>query len=132
MASYFAKWKKLNMTRISLMTLLLLSSLAVARAADLPANLRVPGGIAVIALGKQVEPVKAYFGRQRIMLRHGAQGWFAVIGLPLSLKPGQHQLVYTTRHGKRHTLSFDVHSKQYPVQRITIKNKQLVNPTAKS
>lgn len=119
------------MKRISLIAIIFLAAIGLARAQDLPESLPVPGGIAIIALGKQVEPTQAYFGKQRVMLRHDANGWFAVIGLPLSLKPGQHHLVYTTRHGKRHTISFDVHNKQYTVQRITIKNKQLVTPTAK-
>lgn len=119
------------MNRINLICLVLLSTFSFAHAQDLPNSEPVPGGIAIVALGKHADPARAYFGKRRVMLRHDTKGWFAVIGLPLSLKPGTHKVEYVTRKGKRITRKFDVHSKQYTVQRITIKNKQLVTPTAK-
>lgn len=99
-------------------------------AAELPESSPVPGGIAIIKLDSQSDPVKAYFMKRRVMLQKEAQGWYAIVGLPLSLKPGQYKLAYSTREGKQHTLSFSVDSKRYAVQRITLKNKRMVNPTA--
>ncbi|MEJ2360270.1 MAG: peptidoglycan DD-metalloendopeptidase family protein [Gammaproteobacteria bacterium] len=119
------------MMRISLIAILFLSSFMLARAAELPRGRAVPGGIAIVDLGKQVEPSKAYFGKHRVMLRHDGKGWFAVVGLPLSLKPGKHEVEYITHQGKRHKVAFTVHSKQYAVQHITIKNKHLVDPTTR-
>jgi murein DD-endopeptidase MepM/ murein hydrolase activator NlpD len=117
------------MIRTSLITCLMFIGLANSQAATLPENSPVPGGIAVIQLAKPIEPGQAYFRKQRVMLLEHAQQWYAIIGLPLSLKPGPYQLTYTTRQGEKHSQRFTVASKQYAVQRITLKNKRMVNPT---
>jgi murein DD-endopeptidase MepM/ murein hydrolase activator NlpD len=119
----------LRTIRISLFTVLLLAFLGEPLAAELPENSPVPGGIAVIKLDSQSEPVKAYFQKQRVMLLKDAQNWYAIVGLPLSLKPGQYKLAYHTQQGKQHTQDFSVDTKRYAVQRISLKNKRMVNPT---
>jgi len=118
------------MIRISLIVLLLLSVMANVQAAELPESSLVPGGIAVIKLGQQPGPVQANFDQHRVMVVKHEQHWYAIIGLPLSLKPGQHKLTYRSSKGTTHAVSFLVHSKLYAVQRITLKNKRMVEPTA--
>lgn len=118
------------MIQISVVALLLLISLGSAQAMELPENSPVPGGIAVINLGKQVDPVKAYFRKQRVMLLEETHSWYAIVGLPLSLRPGQYTLTTLTRQGKKLSRHFQVNDKHYTVQRITLKNKRMVNPTA--
>jgi len=119
------------MSRISLVIPLLLALLGNAQAAELPESSPVPGGIAVINLGQQATPVQAYFGKHRVMVLKHANSSYAIIGLPLSLKPGQHRLSYHTQQGKKHIIAFQVDSKRYAEQHITLKNKRMVNPTAK-
>ncbi len=119
------------MIRNRLIVILLLMLAGNVQAADLPESSPVPGGIAVIKLGQETGPIQAYFDQQRIMVTKHLQNWYAIIGLPLSLKPGQHRLTYRTLQGTKHTVGFQVNSKHYAVQRITLKNKRMVEPTAK-
>ena len=49
--------------------------------------------------------------------------WIAIVGLPLTLKPGTQQISSGARN-----LSFQVGNKHYAEQRITLKNTQMVNP----
>jgi murein DD-endopeptidase MepM/ murein hydrolase activator NlpD len=99
-------------------------------AATLPPAEPVPGGIAVIPLTSDKTPVpSAYFAGQRVMVVKNAGKWTAVVGLPLTTKPGTATL--HVRSGKRKTRrSFTVHDKVYETQRITIKDKRKVDPTA--
>ncbi len=96
-----------------------------ALAQPLPRNEPVPGGVAVLALPAQSTPPEArYQGRPVMVVKH--QGtWYAVVGIPLSTKPGQQ----TLRLNGRQALRFDVTDKTYPSQHITIKNRHMVNPT---
>ena len=121
----------LKTIRISLLVILQVMLHGQLQAAELPENSPVPGGIAVIKLHAQVEPIKAYFRKQRVMLLKEAQGWYAIIGLPLSLKPGSYSMTIRTRQGKQLAQKFSVHDKLYAAQHITLKNKRMVNPTAK-
>ena len=120
----------LKTIRISLLVIVSLFWQGPLLAAELPENSPVPGGIAVIKVDTHVEPVKAYFRKQRVMLLKETQGWYAIVGLPLSLKPGPYSLSYRTRQGKVLSQQFSVHDKQYAAQHITLKNKRMVNPTA--
>ena len=64
----------------------------IAAALALPAHAPAPGGVAVIALGAQPgEPAVEYEGR-RVTTVRGAEGWIAVVGIPLSAEPGMHTL----------------------------------------
>mgnify|MGYP001557572055 FL=1 len=59
-----------------------------------------------------------------MVLRNDAR-WLAVVGIPLDAKPG----TYAVRVQDR-SFGFTVRDKQYAVQRLTIKNKRMVEPTA--
>lgn len=87
-------------------------------AVALPPHLPVPGGIAVIALEDADAAAPRYQGRQ-VMVVDG----HAVVGIPLSAEPGEHELVVGDG-----TLVFTVHDKEYAVQRLTIPNERMVNP----
>jgi murein DD-endopeptidase MepM/ murein hydrolase activator NlpD len=63
------------------------------------------------------------------MVEKADQQWQAVVGLPLSTKPGLHSIEIK---GKQNTaLAFNVNAKTYPEQHITLKNKRMVNPYKK-
>jgi murein DD-endopeptidase MepM/ murein hydrolase activator NlpD len=63
------------------------------------------------------------------MVVQDQDGWVAVVGIPLSTPPGEQTLL--VRHGTesatRHT--FTVRDKYYAEQRITLKNRRMVDPT---
>lgn len=113
--------------------LLLLSSLLFtisAQAAALPRALAVPGGVAIVELGEAVAKPDVYYGKKQVMVKGDGGQWLALIGLPLSTKPGTHTLRLFRGKGKPETVTFKVHDKQYEEQHITLKNKRMVNPTA--
>ena len=115
------------MIRIAVATVLALW-LAVGHAAvtTLPQQSRVPGGIAVIDLGpaQGVKPAVRYDNRPVMVLDHSGR-WTAVVGIPLSAEPGQQHLAVGSR-----TVNFEIHDKQYDVQRIHLKNTRKVTPNA--
>lgn len=98
----------------------------------LPKEEPVPGGIAMVSLGADTEPMpKAYYQGKRIMVLKSEGQWKAVIGLPLSTKPGRHTLRVHGQPGDNDTRLFEVKDKKYLEQHITLKNKRMVNPYKK-
>lgn len=91
-------------------------------------NHPVPGGVAVVDLGVAASAPSASFqGKPVLVVNEDQRHWIAIVGLPLTLKPGPQQLSSQNAEGTR-TLSFSVGSKHYAEQRITLKNTQMVNP----
>lgn len=117
------------MHRLLLLVCLLLPALAQA----LPRAEAVPGGVAVIALGEARQTAHAprarYHGNQVLIARDHGQ-WYAVVGLPLEAKPGQHRLDIEHGDGRRERRAFTVADKSYETQRLTIEDKRKVEPTA--
>lgn len=95
----------------------------VAAALLLPAHAPVPGGVAVIALGDHAQAPGVEYQNRRVLAVEGEEGWIAVVGIPLSAKPGAH----TLRVGGD-TLAFNIEDKAYETQRLTITNERMVNP----
>ena len=88
-------------------------------------NKPVPGGVAVVDLGPAAQAPKATWqGKPVLVVKDQDARWLAIVGIPLSVKPGSAQQVAS---GGR-SLPFSVGSKQYPEQRITLKNQRQVNP----
>ncbi len=103
---------------------------APAQAAQLPLAEPVPGGIAIIPLAPLVEPrPQASFEGRRVLITRNGNTWEAVVGIPLSAKPGVHHLALTADGGKRE-LKFNILSKHYRTEYITLRDKHLVDPTA--
>lgn len=103
---------------------LAISALAGAAPRDLPFNPSpVPGGVALIPIKGQASPQVTYHG-ERILTRRGATGWQAVVGIPLSAKPGLDALEVDGQ-----LLSFVIKPKRYPEQRIRLKNQRQVTPS---
>ncbi|WP_455232026.1 peptidoglycan DD-metalloendopeptidase family protein [Geopseudomonas aromaticivorans] len=87
----------------------------------------VPGGVAVVDLGTGAQrPAARYQGKPVLVTREDGRRWIAVVGLPLTVKPGREQLELAD--GRR--LAFEVGSRHYKEQRITLKNQQQVTPNA--
>ena len=91
-------------------------------------NKPVPGGVAVIDLGSAAQAPKAtYQGKPVLVVKEQDARWLAIVGVPLTVKPGSQLLVAKDANGSRN-LDFVVGSKKYPEQRITLKNQRQVNP----
>lgn len=91
-------------------------------------NVPVPGGVAVLGLGNaERAPEVSFLGRRVLVVREEGKQWIAVVGIPLSVKPGEQQVDVKDAQGKR-ALSFKVGAKEYKAQHITLKNPRQVNP----
>ncbi len=104
------------------------------RAAEpqLPLNQPTPGGVVHLA----IEPIGdaipiARFNNSRVLTLRERDRWLALIGVPLTAKPGTHALlVRWGESGPKAEYPFAVRDKQYETQYLTIKNKRKVNPNA--
>ncbi|NOZ37375.1 MAG: M23 family metallopeptidase [Gammaproteobacteria bacterium] len=92
----------------------------------------VPGGIAIIELGLYGHtPPSVYYGKRQVLVRRNGKQWEAVVGISLSSKAGIHKLRIVSADKKTYLREFSVHAKKYKEQHLNIKNKHMVNPTAK-
>ncbi len=119
------------MTSTPIRLLILLFGLLLAGSAlALPKQSLVPGGIAIIPLEADLgKPVFRFRGKP-VLITHNQRGQpVALVGLPLSLKPGEY-FIEGSYGGQSHRIKkfFTVRNKQYSTQRITIKDKRKVNP----
>ncbi len=106
------------------------SSLALRACAALPEAEPVPGGIAVVAIGPAKRPApRVYYDSQRVLVMRDGDSWQAVIGLPLSLEPGTQRIyVGGDQSDGGRPVEFQVGSKQYEEQHLTLANKRQVDP----
>ncbi len=102
----------------------------IAQAENMPRTEIVPGGIARITL-PDMQDKEVWFGKRRIMIIKRDDKLIAVIGIPLTTKPGAKNLVVKHADGSSHKLRFTVRKKDYATQHLTIKNKRKVNPNKK-
>ncbi len=114
------------MSRLSGLLLLCLTLIASGSVLSQPRQSLVPGGVALIDL----EPgqTSGFYFRDNPVLVAKIDGVDrAIVGLPLSLKPGEY-FIERREGGQVHKKFFQVEDKEYTVQRITITNKRKVNP----
>ncbi len=108
-----------------LFTLCLLSLNAAAKLLES----RVPGGIAFIQLDNTQGAPHFTFKNKPLLITQQEGKTIAVVGLSLSLKPGEY---FISGHygNKKHLVKkfFKVKDKEYTTQHITIKDKRKVNP----
>ncbi|MEW5010798.1 MAG: peptidoglycan DD-metalloendopeptidase family protein [Cycloclasticus sp.] len=90
-----------------------------------PKQQRVPGGIAIIPLSSESPLI--HYQQQRVLSVQQGSRWLAIIGIPLSAKPGEQQLMLQSG-----PINFQLQAKDYPAQYITLKktpkNKRMINP----
>lgn len=102
-----------------------------ANALELPDSISVPGGVMIVPLNMETdETPSAEFRGQKVMVVRDGTHWLAILGLSLKLKPGEYFLD-TLVAGQKRQYSITLVDKEYPVQRLTIKNKRKVEPTKK-
>ena len=108
------------------LALLLLAVSSTAHA--LPRNSPVPGGVAQIDLGEAVQPKPAVnWGAQPVAVVLEKGRWFALFGIPLDTLPGDLE-VTVVRGAALSKKNVSIQIKNYPEQRLTIKNKRKVEP----
>lgn len=115
--------------RLLFTTLSLIISLAIGMAQAMPSSDAVPGGIMLLPLDIESEtrPNVEFMERKTTVIQNGNGQWVAVIGLPLSLDPGE-QTAYLHNGQDKIAVTFDVTDRQYETQHLTIKNKRKVEP----
>ncbi|HEY0634194.1 MAG TPA: peptidoglycan DD-metalloendopeptidase family protein [Gammaproteobacteria bacterium] len=98
-------------------------------ATTLPREAAVPGGIALVDLGSAAaQPPQATFQGKRVMVQPHEGRWWAIIGVPLATQPGKQSLKVMEAGGADHSVAFTVEAKSYTEQRLTLKNKKMVDP----
>jgi len=113
----------------------LAASLAFAPAAlaasgrDMPLAAPVPGGIAIVCVGRSPDPAPAVmFEGQRVLVARVGDAWQAVVGLPLSLRPGAHELAVAQGEKSERSVAFRVGARKYATEHVTLANRRQVDP----
>jgi murein DD-endopeptidase MepM/ murein hydrolase activator NlpD len=96
----------------------------------MPQDARVPGGVAILRIAAEdapsAPPPRVSFQGTRVLVVPKTDGWYAVVGLPLALRPGAYEVEVSGAAGLERR--FTVADKAYPEQRLTIKDKRKVTP----
>jgi hypothetical protein len=101
----------------------------VSSAAGLPRESRVPGGIALLDLGPaDAPPGTVQFGGHFSPVIATADGWVAVVGIPLDTKPGPQQAKLQPPQSAARELAFTVTDKKYDEQHLKVANQRHVDP----
>jgi murein DD-endopeptidase MepM/ murein hydrolase activator NlpD len=116
---------------LCLLAMLLLGRLEVAQAqavATLPADTRVPGGIAILDLGRDDDvPGAVFYGKYRVPVVRTPEGrWQAIVGIPLAIEPGVQQAKLLTpgaTTGSRE-LPFTVAAREYATQSLKVEPRK--------
>lgn len=90
----------------------------------LPRELRVPGGIAFVALPPNATPPVVHFGKYRVPVISQDQTWVAVVGIPLAATSGEQTLQITGIE----PIHFPIGDKQYRTQHLKVPNQRHVEP----
>ncbi|NYT64863.1 peptidoglycan DD-metalloendopeptidase family protein [Alcaligenaceae bacterium] len=91
----------------------------------------VPGGVAVVVLNvpdASTAPKVFYKNNPVLVAKDSDQQWIAIIGIDLKTQPGKEFINLDTPQGQQ-KLNFVVGTKNYTIQRITLKNKSHVEPS---
>mgnify|MGYP000968385302 CR=1 FL=1 len=117
----------LRLTRLFGTLVLALSSTA---GSALPQHNPVPGGVAVVELAVDgTAPPTARWGEQPLAVVRENGRWFALLGIPLDTLPGELEIGVFS--GSTATVrSVPIRVKNYPEQRLTIRDQRKVEPNA--
>src|SRR5256712_2390640 len=96
---------------------------------DLPLTAPVPGGVAIVCVGRAPGPApQVLFDGQRVLVARVGDMWHAVVGLPLGLRPGAHELSVVEAERTSRAIPFKVGKRDYETQHVTLANRRQVEP----
>jgi len=96
---------------------------------DLPLTAPVPGGVAIVCVGRGPGPApQVVFDGQRVLVARVGDVWNAVVGLPLGLRPGAHELSVLEGEETARAIPFKVGRRDYETQHVTLANRRQVEP----
>src|SRR6266508_1108417 len=105
---------------------LALAAAASASQGDLPLTASVPGGVAIVCVGRAPGPApRVVFDGQRVLVARVGDVWHAVIGLPLALRPGAHELSVLDGETSARAIRFDVAKRDYEAQHLVLDPRQV-------
>jgi murein DD-endopeptidase MepM/ murein hydrolase activator NlpD len=87
---------------------------------ELPSQLVVPGGVATLALGPSPSRPNAYSGGVPLLVVGETTGWVAVLGIPLSAKPGNGAILVRRAGHADGQVAYTVDAKQYAEQHLKV------------
>ena len=120
-----------RMHKIFLTFLLLLILLSAGNIPAAPNASLVPGGVAIIELDKSDKTPHFKFRNKPVLITHLNDRLVAIVGLPLSLKPGEYFINgHSDNESALQKKFFKVTDKKYSTQHINIKDDRKVNPYA--
>jgi murein DD-endopeptidase MepM/ murein hydrolase activator NlpD len=108
-------------TRVLAVLCLLLCGMTARASAQLPEVSAVPGGVVTLRAGAPEEPapIVSYEGNRALVLKD-AQGWLAIIGVPLSARPGRATVLVRNDADPPKNIEFEIGSKQYATQSLKV------------
>lgn len=90
-------------------------------AATLPTPSLVPGGIALVPLGNaESAPPRVTFNDAPVMVVREGSRWIAVVGIPLSTKPGKAKVVVNRAGSSPAIVEIAIKPKQYVEQKLRV------------
>ena len=99
--------------------LLALPLLASAQMLELPKQRGVPGGVVAVPLGAAPSRPQAHVNQVPLMVFGDASNWIALVGIPLSAKPGS-AAIQVRRAGQEHSVAYTIDAKQYAEQHLKV------------
>ena len=96
-----------------------LPSLASAQTLELPKQRGVPGGVIALPLGAAPQRPQAHVNNVPLMVYGDADNWVALVGIPLSAKPGS-AAIQVRRAGQEHSVAYTIEAKQYAEQHLKV------------
>jgi murein DD-endopeptidase MepM/ murein hydrolase activator NlpD len=100
----------------------MIAAVVVAVALQLPQASLVPGGVLIVPIdstSKKDAPAVTFEGQRAMVLRSKGR-WVAVVGVPLSEKPGRVTVVVRDGSAPEKSVSFDLHDKKYVTQSLKV------------
>ena len=87
---------------------------------ELPRQRRVPGGVATVSLGAADKPPAAHYGEHPALVVGTPEDWLAVVGIPLSARPGPAVLQVTRAGSPPASVPFRIDDVKYAEQRLKV------------
>jgi murein DD-endopeptidase MepM/ murein hydrolase activator NlpD len=100
----------------------LIEAAVIAVALQLPQASLVPGGVLIVPIdsaSKEEAPAVTFDGQRTMVLRSKGR-WVAVVGVPLSEKPGRVTVVVRDGTAPEKSVSFDIRDKNYITQSLKV------------